>query len=67
MTVLVSIDTESGVMRRYDSRLKHAHGGWCRYECKDIDWQAVYAAGWEHGIVREFYQAPSWQDRRVPQ
>jgi len=27
----------------------------------------VYAAGWEHGIVREFYQAPSWQDRRVPQ
>lgn len=62
MTILVSIDIESGVMRRYDSRYRGFQSGWYRYVCQDVDWAAVNEAGAGPAIVAEFYHKPSWRD-----
>lgn len=62
MTILISIDSESGEMRRYDSRMRAGRGGWCRYVSKDIDWPAVRAAGAERDVIHTFMFAPSWRD-----
>lgn len=62
MTILVSIDTESGVMRRYDTRMRGAEVGWCRYKCEDVDWEAARAARKDAGVVRDFFYNPSGRD-----
>lgn len=61
MTLFVSIDTESGALRRYDTRMRNLAGGWCRYIWRDPDWDAIRALGQELVVVRSFYrQPPHW-------
>lgn len=64
MTIFVSIDTESGAMRRYDSRYRGGDQDWCRYECLDIDWDFVHAEGRAQDVVHSLFFAPSWKDHR---
>lgn len=55
MTILVSLDTKTGVVRRYDSRVKDRP---LRYICDDLDWGAVCAAGEDRNVVGDFYAYP---------
>lgn len=61
MTVLVSIEieTETGVMRRYDSRMEP--GKRLRHICDDLDWDAIRQAGVERQVVLDFRTVPPWR------
>lgn len=58
MTIFVSVDTETGTMRRYDTRMRGVLSGWCRYVWRDADWPAIRAAGEDRTVVQEFYNRP---------